>query len=167
MKTEEHKGKPVCPQSLCPDFNHLHIALCKLSHNFSGKQNEDQSHNHTKAGRPEHGYVNGFSQSLEIFCTEAKPCNGLKALDKAENSQASRGDKPRDSAHSRKGRVTVRFYGIVCQSDGKACQQLKHKHRDARKENNTDIPATGMAVLRQQLILVQAIDDWIEEVKLS
>lgn len=36
-----------------------------------------------------------------------------------------------------------------------------------QKENNTDIPATGMAVLRQQLILVQAIEDWIEDVKLS
>lgn len=36
-----------------------------------------------------------------------------------------------------------------------------------QKENNTNIPATGMAVLRQQLILVQAIEDWIEDVKMS
>lgn len=33
------------------------------------------------------------------------------------------------------------------------------------KENDSDIPATGMAVLHQQFRLVQAIEDWIGELK--
>lgn len=35
----------------------------------------------------------------------------------------------------------------------------------ALKENAPDVPATGMAVLRQQFILVQAIEEWITELK--
>lgn len=35
----------------------------------------------------------------------------------------------------------------------------------ALKENDADIPVTGMAVLRQQLALVQAVEDWIASVK--
>lgn len=37
----------------------------------------------------------------------------------------------------------------------------------AEKENAPDIPATGMAVLRQQFILAEAIEAWITSVKLS
>ena len=33
------------------------------------------------------------------------------------------------------------------------------------KENRADIPETGKAVLRQQLMLTQAIEDWIEALK--
>ena len=33
------------------------------------------------------------------------------------------------------------------------------------KENAPDIPATGMAVLHQQFLLVQAIEEWIETLK--
>lgn len=35
----------------------------------------------------------------------------------------------------------------------------------ALKENDADIPVTGMAVLRQQLALVQAVEEWIVSVK--
>ena len=35
----------------------------------------------------------------------------------------------------------------------------------ALKENAPDVPATGMAVLRQQFLLVQAIEKWITELK--
>lgn len=35
----------------------------------------------------------------------------------------------------------------------------------AAKENVTDIPLTGMAVLRQQLALVQAIEEWMISLK--
>lgn len=35
----------------------------------------------------------------------------------------------------------------------------------ALKENAPDVPATGMAVLRQQYLLVQAIEEWITELK--
>ena len=35
----------------------------------------------------------------------------------------------------------------------------------ALKENAPDVPATGMAVLRQQFLLVQAIEEWITELK--
>lgn len=35
----------------------------------------------------------------------------------------------------------------------------------ALKENAPDVPATGMAVLRQQFLLVQAIKEWITELK--
>ncbi len=33
------------------------------------------------------------------------------------------------------------------------------------KENNPDIPETGMAVLRQQFVLVEAIEKWIADLK--
>ena len=33
------------------------------------------------------------------------------------------------------------------------------------KENAPDIPATGMAVLQQQFLLVQAIEEWIRALK--
>ncbi len=33
------------------------------------------------------------------------------------------------------------------------------------KENAPDIPATGMAVLQQQFLLVQAIEEWIAALK--
>ena len=33
------------------------------------------------------------------------------------------------------------------------------------KENALDIPATGMAVLQQQFLLVQAIEEWIATLK--
>ena len=33
------------------------------------------------------------------------------------------------------------------------------------KENDPDVPATGMAVLRQQFLLVQAIEEWITDLK--
>ena len=33
------------------------------------------------------------------------------------------------------------------------------------KENAPDIPATGMAVLQQQFLLVQAIEEWIATLK--
>ena len=33
------------------------------------------------------------------------------------------------------------------------------------KENDTDIPVTGMAVLQQQYVLAQAIEEWLESVK--
>lgn len=35
------------------------------------------------------------------------------------------------------------------------------------KENDTDVPATGMAVLRQQYVLAQAIEEWVESLKKS
>lgn len=35
------------------------------------------------------------------------------------------------------------------------------------KENNSSIPVTGMAVLQQQFVLVQAIEDWIVSLKQS
>ena len=35
----------------------------------------------------------------------------------------------------------------------------------ALKENMPEIPETGMAVLRQQLVLAQAIEDWIKSLK--
>lgn len=35
----------------------------------------------------------------------------------------------------------------------------------ALKENVPDVPATGMAVLRQQFLLVQAIEEWIATLK--
>lgn len=35
------------------------------------------------------------------------------------------------------------------------------KENIAQKENKPDIPATGMAVLRQQFVLVEAIEAWI------
>lgn len=35
------------------------------------------------------------------------------------------------------------------------------------KENNPDVPEAGMEVLRQQYILVQALDKWVESVKES
>lgn len=35
----------------------------------------------------------------------------------------------------------------------------------ALKANAPDVPATGMAVLRQQFLLVQAIKEWITELK--
>ncbi len=35
----------------------------------------------------------------------------------------------------------------------------------ALKENVPDIPATGMAVLHQQFLLVQAIEEWIATLK--
>ena len=35
----------------------------------------------------------------------------------------------------------------------------------ALKENAPDIPATGMAVLHQQFLLVQAIEEWIATLK--
>ena len=35
----------------------------------------------------------------------------------------------------------------------------------ALKENAPDVPATGMAVLRQQFLLMQAIEEWITELK--
>ncbi len=35
----------------------------------------------------------------------------------------------------------------------------------ALKENAPDVPTTGMAVLRQQFLLVQAIKEWITELK--
>lgn len=35
------------------------------------------------------------------------------------------------------------------------------------KENNPDIPETGMAVLRQQFVLAEAIEKWIAELKNS
>lgn len=35
----------------------------------------------------------------------------------------------------------------------------------ALKENDADIPVTGIAVLRQQFALVQAVEDWIASVK--
>lgn len=35
------------------------------------------------------------------------------------------------------------------------------------KENNPDIPETGMAVLRQQFVLVEAIEKWIADLKNS
>lgn len=37
----------------------------------------------------------------------------------------------------------------------------------ALKENDTDVPATGMAVLRQQYVLAQAIEEWVKSVKSS
>ena len=33
------------------------------------------------------------------------------------------------------------------------------------KENAPDVPATGMAVLQQQFLLVQAIEEWIATLK--
>ena len=33
------------------------------------------------------------------------------------------------------------------------------------KENVSDIPVTGMAVLQQQFLLVQAIEEWIATLK--
>jgi len=33
------------------------------------------------------------------------------------------------------------------------------------KENTPDIPATGMAVLHQQFLLAQAIEEWIASLK--
>ena len=35
----------------------------------------------------------------------------------------------------------------------------------ALKENAPDVPATGLAVLRQQFLLVQAIEEWLTELK--
>lgn len=35
----------------------------------------------------------------------------------------------------------------------------------ALKENDTDVPATGMAVLRQQYVLAQAIEEWVQSLK--
>lgn len=35
----------------------------------------------------------------------------------------------------------------------------------ALKESAPDVPATGMAVLRQQILLVQAIEEWIKDLK--
>ncbi len=35
------------------------------------------------------------------------------------------------------------------------------------KENAPDIPATGMAVLHQQFLLVQAIEEWITTLKME
>lgn len=35
----------------------------------------------------------------------------------------------------------------------------------ALKENAPDIPATGMAVLRQQFLLAQTIQEWIGDLK--
>lgn len=35
------------------------------------------------------------------------------------------------------------------------------------KENNPEIPETGMAVLRQQFVLVEAIEKWIADLKNS
>ena len=43
----------------------------------------------------------------------------------------------------------------------KACQQVNL----LEKESRPDIPETGKAVLRQQLMLTQAIEDWIETLK--
>lgn len=37
----------------------------------------------------------------------------------------------------------------------------------ALKENDTDVPATGMAVLRQQYVLAQAIEEWVKSIKSS
>ena len=37
----------------------------------------------------------------------------------------------------------------------------------AEKENKTGIPATGMAVLRQQFVLVKAIEDWITSLEIE
>ena len=35
------------------------------------------------------------------------------------------------------------------------------------KENKPEIPATGMAVLRQQFVLVKAIEDWITSLEIE
>ena len=40
---------------------------------------------------------------------------------------------------------------------------LEENHR--RKEGEPEVPATGMAVLRQQMVLVQALESWIAAVK--
>lgn len=37
----------------------------------------------------------------------------------------------------------------------------------ALKENDTDVPETGMAVLRQQYVLAQAIEEWVKSLKES
>ena len=37
----------------------------------------------------------------------------------------------------------------------------------ALKENDTDVPVTGMAVLRQQYVLAQAIEEWVQSLKKS
>lgn len=37
----------------------------------------------------------------------------------------------------------------------------------ALKENDTDVPATGMAVLWQQYVLAQAIEEWVKSLKES
>ena len=34
------------------------------------------------------------------------------------------------------------------------------------KENNPEIPETGMAVLRQQIVLAEAIEKWIASLKI-
>lgn len=41
------------------------------------------------------------------------------------------------------------------------------KENISEKENKPDIPATGMAVLRQQYVLVEAIEDWIKSLKIE
>lgn len=39
------------------------------------------------------------------------------------------------------------------------------EHNIQKKENEPSIPATGMAVLRQQYVLVEAIQAWIASLK--
>ena len=36
---------------------------------------------------------------------------------------------------------------------------------ESLKENNPDIPVTGMVVLRQQFALVQVLEEWIASIK--
>ena len=42
---------------------------------------------------------------------------------------------------------------------------IKKKYNIQKKENEPSIPATGMAVLRQQYVLVEAIQAWIALLK--
>ncbi len=42
---------------------------------------------------------------------------------------------------------------------------FQEKYYISMKENAPDIPATGMAVLHQQFLLVQAIEEWIATLK--
>ena len=40
------------------------------------------------------------------------------------------------------------------------------EHNIQKKENEPSIPATGMAVLRQQYVLVEAIQEWISSLNI-
>lgn len=44
-------------------------------------------------------------------------------------------------------------------------QTIGRSRMTGMKENDPDIPVTGMAVLHQQFLLVQAIEQWITTLK--
>ena len=88
------------------------------------------------------------------------PCQILNCL-----RVNARIEQIRDVGMPQQVRCYIEIQGIAEIEENISTLKSYLEHNIQKKENEPSIPATGMAVLRQQYVLVEAIQAWIASLK--